>query len=825
MQHLKTKLFLSILLFVFSTQLFAVPASPYPLVYRQKDGSSISIVLKGDEKMKWAETLDGYSVLLNKEGVYEYAVENMQGDMIPSGVKATDADKRSKKEIAYLRTLPKGVRYSEAQAQILRQLWQINKVVKQGVSSEHKMKTEGLKVRKIPIILIAYSDLAFTYSKSNFDNLINQPDYTLNGATGSVYDYFKDNSFGTLSFTADVFGPYTLSEKRAFYGGNTAGGDDKNPQSMVEEAVAKAADDACNFADYDLDDDGWIDGLHVIFAGQGEEMSGEADAIWSHAWALNRKVTYNGKFIEEYSCSPELGYGSDITAIGVIVHEMSHVLGLPDLYDTDYESQGLSVDLGAWDVMAGGSWNNEGKTPPLHNVWSRAFLGWQEKVLLNEGDNVILHPSSLETKAYMYATKTPKENFWVENRGVGKWERGAPGKGLIIYHVDENHIRWGSNCINCTPSKRGFYIKQADGGDKSTEEHGPGTPFPGTSNNTAFTDTSSPKSLSWKKANTEKPITNIRLVGDDIVFVFNGGAPFSSDTMLDIEMVDIVRPAEGGLLKMCPLEVSLKNRGKHRATDIILQCELNGVEVLRDTLAVLDTAEIRNYVFREELNLFAPKEYVIKVSCMAVGDTNPLNNSCTKTVVSTGQDVQMLSLLSPMGKQPFSKQEKVVYELKNKGAFPIETAYITLNINDVFYYDTLGELPLGITKYTLPHTVDMSATNKDYNLCLYVVLEKDIDASNDTLREVFPALVGIEKEDDENMFRVYPNPAKEYLYLKSSHFIESVELIDMRGYIEKISGSFAKEQMVNIQMYPKGTYILRCRLNTGKMVNRSVILL
>jgi hypothetical protein len=36
-------------------------------------------------------------------------------------------------------------------------------------------------------------------------------------------------------------------------------------------------------------------------------------------------------------------------------HELGHLLlGQPDLYDTDYSSRGT----GRWDLMAGGSWNN-----------------------------------------------------------------------------------------------------------------------------------------------------------------------------------------------------------------------------------------------------------------------------------------------------------------------------------------------------------------------------------------------------------------------------------------------------------------------------------
>ena len=46
--------------------------------------------------------------------------------------------------------------------------------------------------------------------------------------------------------------------------------------------------------------------------------------------------------------------------LGVCAHELGHLLfGFPDLYDTDYTSEGI----GNWCLMAGGSWNGGGDTP------------------------------------------------------------------------------------------------------------------------------------------------------------------------------------------------------------------------------------------------------------------------------------------------------------------------------------------------------------------------------------------------------------------------------------------------------------------------------
>ena len=67
----------------------------------------------------------------------------------------------------------------------------------------------------------------------------------------------------------------------SYYGGNDASGSDSNPRALVTEAV-NAADATVNFADFDNDNDGTVDGVYVIYAGYGEEAGGGADCIWAH---------------------------------------------------------------------------------------------------------------------------------------------------------------------------------------------------------------------------------------------------------------------------------------------------------------------------------------------------------------------------------------------------------------------------------------------------------------------------------------------------------------------------------------------------------------
>jgi hypothetical protein len=63
------------------------PASPFPFQAQQPDGKTITLVQKGDEKLHWTETKDGYSVVQNpKSGFWEYAVRRLVVVLAPSEI-------------------------------------------------------------------------------------------------------------------------------------------------------------------------------------------------------------------------------------------------------------------------------------------------------------------------------------------------------------------------------------------------------------------------------------------------------------------------------------------------------------------------------------------------------------------------------------------------------------------------------------------------------------------------------------------------------------------------------------------------------------------
>ncbi len=80
----------------------------------QMDGSVLTLAGVGTLPLEYTETIDGYTVVLNKEGIYEYAKQTRNGGLDPSGKKANNPNKRDAKEIKYVSKLTRHLRYQGA---------------------------------------------------------------------------------------------------------------------------------------------------------------------------------------------------------------------------------------------------------------------------------------------------------------------------------------------------------------------------------------------------------------------------------------------------------------------------------------------------------------------------------------------------------------------------------------------------------------------------------------------------------------------------------------------------------------------------------------
>lgn len=510
---------------VCSLKINASPANPEPVQMKQPDGREITVRLKGDENIKWMESLDGYSLMYGKNRYVVYAVSNEKGDMVPSDVVFEEAGLKSTALSTFLMNVKKGLRYSRSQIETFRE---INDVLKSSSAVPDLRATTG-EARAI-CALIGFPDKPFAHTVDEFSQLMNQIGYSANGAKGSVRDFYRENSYGQLELTVTVIGPYTASKEWKYYGENNGTTQhDKNIGELAREAANFAfTDPQVNPADYDNDNDGYIDTFHFLYAGYGEEAGGGSDCIWAHKSGFSPVLTFGSKKLNTYSCSPELrgSSGNSITNIGVICHELCHVFGAPDYYDTDDEAGGSFVGTGTWDLMAQGSWNNGGISPAHINMYQKIVFGWVTPTVLTSERNISGMPNSAENPvAYTVQTATSGEYFVLENRQKVKFDEYVRGSGLFIYHISSQVS--GNRVSNSTHPQQVYPVCASSliampSSDPASYGNidSPGCPFPGSSGNTSFTDYSTPSAKSWNGNNTAKSITDIREENGLISFSF-----------------------------------------------------------------------------------------------------------------------------------------------------------------------------------------------------------------------------------------------------------------------------------------------------------------
>ena len=302
---------------------------------------------------------------------------------------------------------------------------------------------------RIPVILIEFSDTPMTLEEplQHFQAMLNAPGYDENGATGSVLEYFTDNSDGRFRPVFDVFGPVRLDKKMAYYGKDVLKDgvrDDTAPEKALLEACA-LLDEEVDFSPYDQDQDGIVDLCIFFFAGYDQAAGGNSDAIWSHHWSIQdspeeaeRDALFDEVRLGAYFCSAELdgSEGARPNGIGSCCHELAHALGLPDFYDVNGAADGYAGGLYDFSLMCRGLYNNEGRTPPYLNAVERTLLGWQAEIPEWHEGEVILGPVH-HHQAFRIPTATEGEYFLLENRDGTGWDSPMP-EGLLIYHVDQS---------------------------------------------------------------------------------------------------------------------------------------------------------------------------------------------------------------------------------------------------------------------------------------------------------------------------------------------------------------------------------------------------
>ncbi len=277
-------------------------------------------------------------------------------------------------------------------------------------------------------------------------------------------------------------------------------------ESFIRDAFAAAdTTDSIDFAAYD--------GYVVFHAGADWQsdvyLNSPYDLPSAHI-ALGEPILVNDGAHEIWGSAimPETSSQDGLTIVlnGTLAHEVGHVLGLSDLYNTS----NFFPAIGYWGLMDSGGrigmntpWGwAYGLIPVPPCGWSLQYLGWTDPVIIAEDMEEITIKASVLRSGGARLFKIPitsTEYFLLENRmdDIGKdnlvvieQERGVvlgpvdpgcddpvcpvnheydfllPGPGLLIYHVDDTRVTPGLlpyNRVNADRHRLGVAVEEADG--------------------------------------------------------------------------------------------------------------------------------------------------------------------------------------------------------------------------------------------------------------------------------------------------------------------------------------------------------------------------
>ncbi|MGD8627901.1 MAG: M6 family metalloprotease domain-containing protein [bacterium] len=426
---------------------------------------------------------------------------------------------------------------------------------------------------KVLVLLVDFADVeadTLSHSRRAYHDLLFSSE-----EEWSMRNYYDWSSYGNLDVSGEVYGWFILPEMHSYYSNNRKGMGPypRNAQKMVEDAV-DAADETVDFSRFDNDgpdgipssgdDDGVVDYLFVIHAGQGYEWTLNPDHIHSHVANIPAREV-DGVLVKAYATEPEDG------RVGTYAHEMGHLLGLPDLYDATLSSFGL----GAWSLMSYGSWGGNGSRPAGLDAWSKIQLGFVDPVEVDtnmEGFRLpCIEDGPHALRLWSEGAGGP-QYFVVENRRAKSWDASLDyyGEGLLLYHVDERILNNSGGVDHLVT------LEQADGrfdleairsfGFGSDE----GDPYPGSTGNRNFSWWTLPANYSNEGNPTQVSLKNISDPADTMTLDIEVWSPIVLFERYDVNDQTGDNDGEPDPGEAITLDLEFKNHGT-TARDLVVR--------------------------------------------------------------------------------------------------------------------------------------------------------------------------------------------------------------------------------------------------------------
>ncbi|MGE5803268.1 MAG: M6 family metalloprotease domain-containing protein [Gemmatimonadota bacterium] len=363
-------------------------------------------------------------------------------------------------------------------------------------------------VLKVPAILVRYKDSPPpVFVPADYDAVLFAvtPAGVAAGRPYTYRSFYRELSDSVFDIQGNTLPQVNLDSNEVWYTGGTsvACRDGGNPfgstncnglfssaalgrmQGGLREALTKL-DATVNFSQY-ADNSNFVPlvlFMHQAMGGECGPSSSPENHLWAHRFALSSSFITNDSLngqpvrISDYILQSGVGGAnscttSQIMPIGTVAHETGHGFGLPDLYDTGDQTEGV----GQWDLMSSGSFTT-GFSPARMSAWTLNELGWITLAPLATTGTYSFDAAPLSDIAYyvrVQGTNIRGEYFLLENRQRQQADTavirfhcqragtpGCPG-GLLIWHIDSSKIAQSfSNNVNAG-GIHGVALVQADG--------------------------------------------------------------------------------------------------------------------------------------------------------------------------------------------------------------------------------------------------------------------------------------------------------------------------------------------------------------------------
>jgi M6 family metalloprotease-like protein len=273
--------------------------------------------------------------------------------------------------------------------------------------------------------------------------------------TGSIKSYLRINSHGKLVTNATVVPwlPVDFTEEYCTFGNS---GLDRRFQECFAplldalDFLHASTEHSFDWSEYDRNGDGYLDSVVVMTSSYGAEWGGidpsgkvSSDRIWSHSigpQSIRWKSQHYAVELGTYCVSSVFkGYeGSSVASIGIVVHELIHTFGIPDLFDLSRSDQMGGV--GSYSVMSD-AWGQAGdSTFPGHlDPWSKIQLGWVTPKEITSNGNYEMGPSETTPDIYIIDAPYPDgEYLLIENRQPLHFDSMLWTGGALIWHIDDS---------------------------------------------------------------------------------------------------------------------------------------------------------------------------------------------------------------------------------------------------------------------------------------------------------------------------------------------------------------------------------------------------